>query len=227
MNSSSETTTSPLRVLIVTGAISSLNFPAFCARRGLGLRAEGELVLLVAGDLELRRDVLGGHAHVIAVEGVEQPVAQERVDELDAAHLGSVAQIGRVLGGAHALHAAGGYDLAFAGLDLLGRKRHRAQARATELVDAEGGLRVGKAGRATSLAGGVLPFAGGEDLTEDQLVDVGDRNAGAFEGALDRDGGEVVRPKRSQCAVETADGRARRGYDDDIGHDAFLSLSLD
>ena len=53
MYSSLSTTTSPLRVLTVKGAISSLNRPAFCAASALFWRGERELVLLLAGDLPL------------------------------------------------------------------------------------------------------------------------------------------------------------------------------
>jgi hypothetical protein len=42
-------------------------------RSRLGLRGSGEGVLLVAGDLPALGDVLGGVAHVIAVERVPQP----------------------------------------------------------------------------------------------------------------------------------------------------------
>jgi hypothetical protein len=63
--------------------------------RGLGLvlRGDGELVLLLARDLPLAGDVLGGRAHVVAVEGVPQAVLDHGVDHLDVAHLGAVAQV--------------------------------------------------------------------------------------------------------------------------------------
>ena len=63
--------------------------------RGLGLvlRADREPVLLLAGDLPLAGDVLGGVAHVIAMEGVDEPVLDHGVDELEVAHLHAGAQI--------------------------------------------------------------------------------------------------------------------------------------
>ena len=61
---------------------------------GLVLRGDGEAVLVLAGDLPLRGDVLGGRAHVIAVEGVPQAVLDHGVDEVEIAHLLAVAQIG-------------------------------------------------------------------------------------------------------------------------------------
>ena len=84
---------SPLRPLTVTATISSLNLPAFCAASALFCEATRELVLLLAGDLELPGDVLGGVAHVVAVEGVPQPVLDHRVDHLEVAHLDAGAQM--------------------------------------------------------------------------------------------------------------------------------------
>ena len=63
--------------------------------RGLGLvlAGDGEFVLRLAADLPLLGDVLGGLAHVIAVEGVPQPVADHRVDVFHVAHLVAGAQM--------------------------------------------------------------------------------------------------------------------------------------
>ena len=91
--SSWSTIVSPLRPLTVTATISSLNLPAFCAASALFCEATRELVLLVAGQLPLARDVLGGVAHVIAVEGVGQAVLDHRVDHLEVAHLDAAAQM--------------------------------------------------------------------------------------------------------------------------------------
>ena len=223
MNSSSETTTSPFFDFTVTGDDLFLEPPGLLGRAGLQLRIEGKLVLLVAGDLELGRHVLRGDAHMVALEGVPKPVPQHGVDELHRAHLYAVAQMGRMRGGAHALHAAGRDDIAFAGADLLSRQRHRAQAGAAELVDAEGGLVVRHAGGAGGLTRRVLTLAGGQDLAEDQLVHLRGRNAGAFERALDRNGGQLVGGECAQRAIEVADRRAGRGYDNDVFHDLFLT----
>ena len=79
--SSVSTIVSPLRVLTVTAAISSLKRPAARAADGLVLRGGGEGVLVVAGDLILLGQILGGDAHVIAVEDVGEAVLDHRVDE--------------------------------------------------------------------------------------------------------------------------------------------------
>ena len=70
----------------------------------------------------------------------------------------------------HALLAAGDHDRGVAGRDLLRRQRHGAQARAAELVDAEGGALHRDAGIDRRLAGRVLAGAGGQHLAHDDLV---------------------------------------------------------
>ena len=109
-------------------------------RFGLVLRGGGELVLLLAGDLPLLGHVLGGRAHVVAVEGIPQPVADHGVDHLRVAHLDAVAQMHGVRRLAHAFLAAGDDDLGIADADRLEAERHRAQAGTAKLIDAVGGL---------------------------------------------------------------------------------------
>src|SRR4030095_8911475 len=79
---------------------------------GLGLVLGGhrEAVLLLARDLPLARHIFGGVAHVVAVEGIPQPVLDHGVDELHVAHLGALAQMSAVRRLAHALLAAGNDD---------------------------------------------------------------------------------------------------------------------
>ena len=151
------TTVSPRRVVILTGDDLVLERPAFCAASALCLRGGGEVVLLLAGDLPALRDVLGGVAHVVAVEGIPQPVADHRIDELGIAHLDAVAQMDAVRRLAHALLAAGDDDLGIAVADRLIAERHGAQPRAAELVDAVGGDLERDAGGDRGLPRRVLP----------------------------------------------------------------------
>ena len=122
MYSSVSTTTSPFLPLIVKGTISSLNLPAFCAASALFCECDRELVLLLAGDLPLLGDVLGGRAHVVAVEGVPEAVLDHRVDELEAAHLVTAAQILRMRRQGHQLLAAGDDDVRIAVHDAPGSR---------------------------------------------------------------------------------------------------------
>ena len=171
-------------------------------RLGLVLRSNRELVLLVSADLPLARVVLGGRAHVIAVEGIPQAVLDHRVDHLGVAHLHTVAQVHDVRRLAHALLAAGDDDRRRAFLDLLGAERDRAQARAAELVHAPGGRVDRDAGRNGRLAGRVLAGAGREDLAHDDFGHVAGRDAGTIERAFDRRLAEFMRRQACQRTVE-------------------------
>src|SRR3984893_17871444 len=79
-------------------------------RLGLVLRRSREGILLGAGDLVFLRHVLGGVAHVVAVEGVPQTVLQHGVGHLELAHLGAVAHVRGVRRLAHALLTADHHD---------------------------------------------------------------------------------------------------------------------
>lgn len=57
----------------------------------LVLRADGELILVIARKLPLARNILGGDAHVVTVESVGQAVLDHRVDHLHVAHLDAAA----------------------------------------------------------------------------------------------------------------------------------------
>jgi hypothetical protein len=59
-----------------------------------------------------------------------------------------------------------------------------------------------------------LALPGHQAVAENQLVDVGRRDAGALYRRLDRHRTEIARGKRSEVALETADRRSR-GTDDD------------
>ena len=150
----------------MTGTISSLKRPALLRRLGLVLRGGREGVLLGAGDLAFLRHVLGGVAHVIAVEGVPQAVLEHGVDHLELAHLGAVAQMRGVRRLAHALLAADHHDRGVAVADRLPAEGDGAQARAAELVDAKRGLLDRNAGIDRGLARRVLALTGAQDLAQ-------------------------------------------------------------
>ena len=94
-------------------------------RLGLVLAGHGELVLLLAADLPLLGDVLGGLAHVVAVEGVPEAVLDHRVDELHVAHLVALPQVLAVGRHRHVLLPARGDDRRVAELDVLGARSPR------------------------------------------------------------------------------------------------------
>ena len=193
-------------------------FAGFLRGAGLVLAGDGEFVLFFAGDLVGAGDVFRRGAHVIAVEGVPQPVFDHGVDEGHVAHSGAGAQIGGVRRHAHAFLPAGDHHAAFAGADLLGGESDRAQAGAAHLVDAERRRGVRNAGRAGGLAGWVLPLGGGQHLAEDHFVHIAGVDPGAAHRGLDGGAAEHVRGHRAEGTHKTADRRARGGNDNDIFH---------
>ena len=114
------------------------------------------------------------------------------------------------------LLAARDHDLGIAVEDRLIAERHRAQARAAQLVDAPGRDLDRNAGRDRGLTGRVLALAGGQDLPHDDLGHLPALDTGALERGLDRDLAELVRRQVGECPVECADRRARRADDDDV-----------
>jgi hypothetical protein len=104
-----------------------LELAGLLRRLGLVLRVNRELILLRAGDLVLPGDVLGGVAHVIAVEGIPEAVFDHGVDHFEAAHLDAAAQVLRVRGHAHGFLTAGDDDFGVAVEQRLIAQRHRAQ----------------------------------------------------------------------------------------------------
>ena len=192
--------------------------------RGLGLvlRGDREGVLLGAADLPFGGDVLGGDAHVVIIEDVGEAVDDHRIGEFDLAHLRAVAQMRGVSRERHALLAAGDDDPGVARLDLLGGERHGAQTRSANLVNAESGRALGNASLDGGLAGGVLPVAGGQHLTEDHFADLVGGDARARKGRLDDGRAEVVGGDAAESSVERSDGGARRGNDHDIGRHVDL-----
>ena len=129
--------------------------------RGFGflLRAQGERVLLVTGQLPLACHVLGGVAHVIAVEGVPKAVFDHGVDQLATAHFHAVAQVHHVWGLAHTFQTTGDDDVAVTHFDGLVAECHGTQTRAAKLVDAVCGLFGWNAGAHSGLACRVLTAA--------------------------------------------------------------------
>src|SRR6516225_340803 len=177
--------------------------PAGLLRRfGLGLRRGGKGILLVARDLPALGDVLGGVAHVIAVERVPQPVAYHRVDELGIAHLDAVPQVDAVGRLAHALLTASDDDLGIAVADRLIAESHGAQSGPAELVDPISRRLVGDAGGDCGLAGRILAFTGSKDLPHDYLGNVFRLDLGAALCLDDRDLAELARRHGAQPAVE-------------------------
>jgi hypothetical protein len=152
------------------------------------------------------------------VEGVDQAILQHRVDELEAAHLLTGAEIGRMRRLAHRLLAAGHNDRRIAAHDLLIAERHRAKTRAAELIDDPGRCFNRDAGIDGSLAGRVLALGRREDLAEDDFGDVFGRHFRAGERSCDRDFAKVMRGHGTERTIKRADRRTGARNDHDLSH---------
>ena len=75
-SSVAKATGSPLREGIRIGVISSTKRPASMAAHGFLLRGGGKGVLGFAADVVLVRQIFGGDAHVVVVEGIPQAVLE-------------------------------------------------------------------------------------------------------------------------------------------------------
>ncbi len=202
-----------------------LEAPRLLRRLGLVLRGDGELILLLAGDLPALRHVLCGIAHVVAVEGVPQAIPDHGIDHLRVAHLDAVAQMDAVRRLTHALLPAGDDDRRIAVADRLVAERHCPQPRPAELVDAIGGHLDGNAGADRGLPCRVLTLARRQDLAHDDLGDVRGGDPGPLDRFDDRDLAEIVRRHAAQAAIEGAHRRPRGGGNHDFGHWTILSIS--
>ena len=102
--------------------------------------------------------------------------------------------------------------------DRLVAERHRLEARAAQDVDAVGRYLLGHAGIDRRLARGVLALAGGQDLAEDDLGDLGRVDLRPLQARLDHRLAQIVRRHAAQRAAERADWRPRGADDHDVGH---------
>src|SRR5690606_10915398 len=149
--------------------------PAFLLRlERAPIRSDRELILRFAADLEALRAKLGRVAHVEVVVRIPQAVVDHAVDETPMAEpisrTRALEEVGRVR---HALHAARDDDVRVAQANRLRCEHYRLEARSAHLVD----RRAWHASRDSSaerrLPRGRLPYARGEHLAEDHLIDLG------------------------------------------------------
>ena len=143
------------------------------------------MILLIARDLEGAGDIFSRIAHVIAMEGIHQPIAQHSIHQSQVAHLLPGAQLLRMRRLGHAFLTARDDNARIAGGNLLRRQGNGAQARTAQLIDAESGMFHRNAGIHRSLPRRVLARAGRQDLAQNHLIHFRSFNAGAFHGGLD------------------------------------------
>ncbi|MNI64539.1 hypothetical protein D3C73_1199900 [compost metagenome] len=83
-------------------------------------------------------------------------------------------------GAAHILLSTGNHNVGFTALDSLRRQMQRLQARATNIVNGDGGNGVGESSVNGRLACRILPRTSREDLTQDHFINRVNIHPGAF-----------------------------------------------
>ena len=185
----------------------------------------GELIAFFAADVELFGNVLCGHAHVIAVEGIGETIADHGV--LKGARIHAIAEtslVEQVRGGGHVFHATDDHDFGVAVIDHGGRHIEGLEAGAAEVIQCRSGHLIGETGISGRLTGRILAEAGLDDVAEEHFVNLFGFDPGAFQGFpndnfTELDGGNV-----GERAAKFANSCAAGAEDSDIVlHKLFLS----
>ena len=193
--------------------------------RRLGLRTEGEGVLIGPADRELLGDVLGRLGHRIdAVLGfhrrVDEAPADRRVVDLGVARKGALGLGHDEWRARHAFDAAGDHQLGLASPDRPRRSDDGVHAGAAQPVDRRSANADRQPGQQQRHAGDVaIVFARLVGAAKDDVVDRLPVDAGvsAHQG-LEGSGREIVGAHRRQGAAEPADRRANVVADEDFAH---------
>jgi hypothetical protein len=114
----------------------------------------------------------------------------------------------------HRLLPAGDRDLEITSLDRLRREHDGLEPRATNLIDRDGGDRVGNAGLERRLTSGCLANAALDDVAHDDFFDVIEVDAGAPHGFANGNGPELGRRQRRESAEKPADRCPNCRHDD-------------
>src|SRR5690606_13667699 len=169
----------------------------------LGGKREG--VLLVTGDLEGACDVFRGYAHMVSKEGIQETVAQERIDHGMVAHLHAPAEIGTMRRKGHGFLTAGDDDVSIAAKDLLHANRDRPQARAAKLIEIPGRAVMRDTCRHCRLSRRILALPCRQYLSEDHFSDFVCRHASAFQCTANGHGTKFVSRHLRKRAIERTD----------------------
>ena len=175
------------------------------------LRAFGEAILGLAGQLQQRHEILRVPARMPARKSVLQTVMQHRVMDFGGPHpvtpAAIVEQVGRAV---HVFESARDRAIDLAAGDLLRRRDDGLRARSADPIDRHGRNRNGKAAAERRLTGGVHPAAGLDDMAHDHAADGVGIGPGPLQDGAHGDGAERCRRHAPERAVERPDGRADR-----------------
>ena len=188
---------------------------------------DGVFVLLPPGHSVLVGHDLAGAAHVIVLVGIPEAVVDHGVDRLPVPEAHSLPHLRKEVGAVgHRFHPAGDDDLRIARGDPLGGQHHGLQARATDLVDRQGGDLGRQAGAEGGLARGSLPEARGHDVAQDDLVDRLRPEPGAGDRLLHHHGPELGGREALQGSQEPPGGQPNGREDHRLAHRVLLRLRI-
>ena len=109
-------------------------FTGFLSRFCFVLGRNGKLILFFTGDLPFGRNVFCRGAHMVAMESIEQAIAEHGIQKFHVAHFCAVAQKGCMLRVRHGFLSASHDDGGIAIGNLLQAECDSAQTRAAKLV---------------------------------------------------------------------------------------------
>ena len=189
------------------------------------LAAQGEGVLVGAGDLEILGDVLGRLRHgVDAVRALHQRIdeapADGGVENLRGAREGRLRLRHDEGRATHGLDAAGDHQVRLPSLDRPGRGTDRIETRAAKTIDRAAGNFDGQLGQQSRHAGDIaIVFTGLVGAAQDDVVQPRPVDAGMpFHQAADRQCGQIVGPDAGEGAAVAADRGADSAADEGFGH---------
>ena len=179
-----------------------------------------QFVLVFAANLKALCHILGGYAHVVAVDRaakpLDQPVAHRGVAHSQAVEARPVVQhIGRL---AHILGTAGHRDVHFAGAHKLRRHIDGFQAGRTLTVHRDGGRLLGNARLQRGEPCGIARFRRLQRIAQHNLFHLIRTNARALQRRLDSFRAQIRRRNILERAPEPAHRRARAANDYRILH---------
>src|SRR6266849_35624 len=185
--------------------------------RRFAVRVQRVFVLLLAGDAVLFRHVFTGHAHVVVVVNVPQPVVHHRVHNLRIAQPVSFARLGQQIRSVgHRFHSARDHDLAVAGLDRLRAERNCLQSGAADLVDGHRPHLGRQSAIERRLPRRVLSQTGGDHVAHDALIHLLGIDLCPIHRFAHCNRTELHRAQLRQRSLKLPHRRAHAGDDDNI-----------
>src|SRR5882757_6602218 len=193
--------------------------------RGPLVRAGGELVLILAGQLEARVEFLGRCTHRALVESAEQTVVRHVVQRGHLAELVAFPRLRQqVRSLSHRLLPARDDDVELARTDQLVGQGDGVDSGQAHLVDRQSRDAHRDSAGHGSLPRRDLPGAGGQDLAHDHVLHLIWAHASAFQGSLDRHSSELRSREVLQRAEHPAHRGARTGNDHGLRHNNLQRL---